>query len=77
MSTRLNYEVIISDLENSKKREYIVDQALTKKLLNQELPKSIFSEQYIKQRKNSLCRHILDKGYRYEVIKPQIIIYKE
>ena len=77
MSTRINYDVIINDLEKSNKREYIVDQKLTKKLLNQELPKSIFSEQYIKRGGNSLCRHIIDKGYKFKVIKPQIIIYKE
>ncbi len=77
MSTRINYDVIINDMEKSKKREYIVNQKLTKKLLNQELPKSIFSEQYIKRGSNSLCRHIIDKGYKFKVIEPQIIIYKE
>lgn len=75
MSVKINYKRIIDDIENSPKDTYILTQEKAKKLINQELPKSVFIESYIKNNSNELARYLTQVG-NYEVCEPKIIIRK-
>lgn len=76
MATKIDYQVIIDDIEKSNKKIYVLDQKQAKKLVNNDLPKSLFNNSYIKGRKNDLARYLSD-NCDYEVTEPKIIIKKK
>lgn len=75
MSIKINYKYIIEDIKNSEKDIYILTQEKAQKLINQELPKSVFKESYIRNGMNELARYLNQIG-NYEVCEPKIIIRK-
>lgn len=77
MSTRVDYNRIIEYIKDSKDDIIEITQKKVKKLSNNELPKSFFSNSYIVNGKNKLARYILDEGLEFEVIEPKIIIRKK
>lgn len=77
MAARIDYNVIIKDLENYSGTKYVLNQKKAKKLVNGELPKSLFSETYVKRGRNAFARYLNNEGYKYEVIPAQIVVYKE
>lgn len=76
MSTHNKYNKMIEDIINFKGDCYIITQKKAKKVMNGEIPKSMFDDNYIKNGKNELARFINYNNYRFEIIEPQIIIYK-
>lgn len=77
MSTRVDYSRIIKYVEDSEKNIIEITQKTVKRLANNELPKSFFSNRYIINGKNEFARYILEKGYEFEVIEPKLIIKKK
>ncbi|HIT70858.1 MAG TPA: hypothetical protein IAD08_02955 [Candidatus Scatovivens faecipullorum] len=76
MSTRVDYNKIIEYVEDSSEDTIEITQKKVKRLVNNELPKSFFSNRYIANGKNELARYILEKGFEFEVIEPKLIIKK-
>ena len=77
MSTRVDYNKLINYVEKSNKNVIEITQNTVKRLVNNELPKSFFSNKYITDGKNELARFIIEKGYEFEVVEPKIIIKKK
>lgn len=77
MSTRIDYNVIIKYVEDSSDDVIVITQKTAKKLLNNEFPKSLFSNSYIANGKNELARYLLKNGLEYEVVEPKLIIKKK
>lgn len=76
MNKRIPYNIIISEIEKCKGKDFVLDQKCAKKLVHDELPKSVFSLSYMKKRSNELARYLLDNGIEFEIIEPKIIIHK-
>ncbi len=77
MSIRVDYKPIIKHLEDSNEDKIEITQKLAKKLVNNELPKSLFDDSYIKKGKNELARYILENEYEFTVVEPKIIVKKK
>lgn len=77
MSTRVDYNRIIKYVEDSNEDIIEITQKIVKRLVNSELPKSVFSKSYIANGKNELARYILENGLEFEVIEPKIVIKKK
>ncbi|MGN1352287.1 MAG: hypothetical protein ACI4VE_05920 [Clostridia bacterium] len=77
MSTRVDYNKIIKYVEESKDDVIEITQRTVKKLVNNELPKSFFSNGYIVNGRNELARYILENGFEFEIIEPKLIIKKK
>lgn len=76
MATKINYQPIIDDIKKSKNEMYILTQDKAKKLINNDLPKSLFKKNYIDKGNNDLARFLVEKC-EYETVEPKIIIYKK
>ncbi len=58
MSVRVNYDLVIKDIEKNFNGRYEITQHVAKRVGNGEFPKSLFNKSYINQEKNALARYI-------------------
>ncbi len=77
MSTRVDYSKIIKYVEEYPKDVIEITQKKVKRIANNELPKSFFSNSYISKGNNELARYILENGFEFEIIEPKLIIKKK
>ena len=56
MSVRVNYDLVIKDIEKNFNGRYEITQHVAKRVGNGEFPKSLFNKSYINQEKNALAR---------------------
>ncbi len=76
MSVRVNYDLVIKDIEKNFNGRYEITQHVAKRVGNGEFPKSLFNKSYINQEKNALARYIKE-NYDYEVQEPKIILHSK
>lgn len=78
MNKRINYKPIINAIMKSKNK-ITINQKLAKKLINDELPKSCFDNNYLKSGSNELARFLIENKniYEYEIIPAQIIVNRK
>ncbi|MCI8411888.1 MAG: hypothetical protein HFJ40_05610 [Clostridia bacterium] len=77
MSTRVDYSKIIKYVEESEEDIIEITQKIVKKIANNELPKSFFSNSYIAKGNNELARYILENGFEFEITEPKLTIKKK
>lgn len=73
MATRVNYDLIIDEIKKNKGKKIEITQKSVKKICNNELPKSMFTKNYIKRGENDLTKFILSEC-EWELVEPKIII---
>ena len=76
MNKRIDYNLLIEEIK--KNEDITITQNLAKKLYNDELPKSCFEYNYLKNGKNALGRFLMDnkETYSFEIIPAQIVVKK-
>lgn len=77
MNKRFDYNTIIDEIE--KKGNLVIDQKLAKRIAKNEIPKSCFDYNYLKNGRNELGRFLIKNKniYEFEIIPAQIIIRKK
>lgn len=76
MQKRRKYSKLIDAIKNNNSDRIVLDQKYVKRIMGDDLPKSIFNERYIKQRSNELARFIMDNNdiYELEIVQPQLVL---
>ena len=68
MSVRVNYDLVIKDIEKNFNGRYEITQHVAKRVGNGEFPKSLFNKSYINQEKNALARYIKENYDGYKIV---------